>query len=79
MRLSVKGLALALGVTWGAGVLFLGLAGAIGWGRALVEVLGSVYLGFAPTPVGSIIGTAWAFADGAVGGAVIAWVYNRLS
>jgi hypothetical protein len=78
MRLSVKGLGLALGVTWGAGVLMLGLIGAIGWGRAVVDVLGSLYLGFRPTLLGSVIGGAWAFVDGAIAGIVVAWLYNRL-
>jgi hypothetical protein len=78
MRLSVKGLGLALGVTWGAGVLMLGLIGAIGWGRAVVDVLGSLYLGFRPTLLGSVIGGAWAFVDGALAGVVVAWLYNRL-
>jgi hypothetical protein len=78
MRLSVRGLALAMGVTWGAGVLVLGLIGAVGWGRAMVDVLGSLYLGFRPTPLGSVIGGVWAFVDGAVGGAIVAWLYNRL-
>ena len=79
MRLNVKGLTLACGLVWGAGVLLLGLAGAAGWGRALVEVLGSLYIGFRPTVVGSVIGGIWALIDGAVGGAVVAWLYNRLS
>jgi hypothetical protein len=78
MRLSVKGLALALGVTWGAGVLVLGLMGAVGWGRAVVDVLGSLYLGFRPTLVGSVIGGVWAFVDGAIAGVIVAWLYNRL-
>jgi hypothetical protein len=78
MRLSVKGLGLALGVTWGAGVLMLGLIGAIGWGRAVVDVLGSLYLGFRPTLLGSVIGGAWAFVDGALAGVVVAWLHNRL-
>ena len=77
-RLSVKGLGLAVGVTWGIGVLILGLIGSIGWGRAVVDVLGSLYLGFRPTPVGSIIGGAWAFVDGALAGVVVAWLYNHL-
>lgn len=79
MRLSVKGLGFALGVTWGAGVLVLGLIGAIGWGRAVVDVLGSLYLGFRPTLLGSVIGGAWAFVDGALAGVVVAWLYNRLA
>jgi len=77
-RLSVRGLGLALGVTWGIGVLMLGLVGALGWGRAMVDVLGSLYLGFRPTLLGSVIGGAWAFLDGMLGGIVIAWLYNRL-
>jgi hypothetical protein len=77
-RLSVKGLGLALGVTWGAGVLILGLIGAVGWGRAVVDVLGSLYLGFRPTLLGSVIGGVWAFVDGTLAGVVIAWLYNRL-
>ena len=75
--LSMKGLALALGLTWGAGILLLGLAGSLGWGRPLVEVLGSGYLGYGPSLGGSLIGALWAFVDGAVGGILIAWLYNR--
>jgi hypothetical protein len=78
MRLSVRGLGLAMGVTWGAGVLLLGLLGAIGWGRAVVEVLGSLYLGYRPTPLGSIVGGVWAFVDGGLAGVIVAWLYNRL-
>jgi len=79
MQLSIKGLALALGLAWGGGVALLGLAASLGWGRALVEVLGSVYVGFGPSPLGSAIGGLWAFVDGALGGIVIAWLYNRFS
>lgn len=75
--LSVKGLGIALGVSWGAGVFLLGLAGSLGWGRPVVDVLGSVYLGFRPSLTGSLIGGLWAFFDGALGGIVIAWLYNR--
>jgi len=56
----------------------LGLIGVIGWGRAVVDVLGSLYLGFRPTLLGSVIGGAWAFVDGALAGVVVAWLYNRL-
>jgi hypothetical protein len=78
MDLSIKGLALAFGVTWGGGMLLLGLVAALGWGRPAVELIGSVYLGFTPTVPGSVIGGVWGFVDGAVGGLVIAWLYNRL-
>lgn len=77
-QLSVRGLGLALGVTWGLGVLMLGVLAAVGWGRPVVDVLGSVYLGYRPTPLGTVIGGAWAFVDGAAAGAIVAWLYNRL-
>lgn len=77
VRLSVKGLALALGLTWAAGVFVLGLVGAVGWGRELIDVLGSVYLGFRPTPIGILVGAVWAFVDGTLAGVVVAWLYNR--
>jgi hypothetical protein len=75
--LSIKGLGLSLGLTWGVGVIFIGLAGSVGWGRPVVDLLGSFYLGFGPSIGGSLIGGVWAFIDGAVGGIVIAWLYNR--
>lgn len=76
-RLSIKGLGLALGVMWGAGVFFLGLMGTFGWGTPIVELLGSGYIGYGPSLGGSVIGGIWAFVDGAVGGIVLAWLYNR--
>ncbi|MFQ5904151.1 MAG: hypothetical protein ACE5JO_10715 [Candidatus Binatia bacterium] len=61
----------------GRGIFLLGLAGSVGWGVALVEVMGSAYLGFQPNLTGSLIGGIWAFVDGAIGGIAIAWLYNR--
>jgi hypothetical protein len=79
MKLDVMRLGLAIGIVWGAGVLLLGLMAAVwGWGATLVQVFGSLYLGFAPTFAGSLLGAAWGFADGFIGGALIAWLYNIL-
>jgi len=75
-----KALALAFGATWGGGVFLLGLMAALlDWGTPMVKVIGSVYLGYGPTPVGSLIGLVWAVIDGAVGGFVLAWVYNHFA
>jgi hypothetical protein len=76
-RLSIKGLGLALGVMWGAGVFLLGVMGTFGWGTPIVELLGSGYIGYGPSLGGSVIGGIWAFVDGAIGGIVLAWLYNR--
>ncbi len=78
MTLSVKGLALGLGVTWGLGVLLLGWAGWLGYGTGFTG-LSSIYLGYDATFLGGIIGALWGFVDGAIGGALIAWVYNKTS
>lgn len=78
-KLNVKALALALGVTWSLFVLCIGWAAGLGWGTRLVEVMSSVYIGYAPCFVGGIIGALWGFFDGAVGGLIIALVYNAVA
>jgi len=77
-KLNVKALAIALGVSWGLGMLFVGWASMFGWGTKLVEIMSSVYIGFAPSFIGAVIGAIWGFFDGAIGGAVIALVYNAV-
>lgn len=47
--------------------------------RRFVNALGSFYLGYAPTAVGAIIGGIYALVDGAIGGYVVAYVYNWAS
>jgi len=70
-------LGLAFGTTWALGVFFLGLmAWLVGWGTALVDAISSVYVGFAATGLGSVIGLFWGFVDGFIGGAIFAFVYN---
>jgi len=38
-----------------------------------------VYRGYNISPLGSSIGLPWAFADGAIGGAIFAWLYNCIA
>ncbi len=77
-KLSVKALAIGLGVSWGAYVFLLGLMALFGLGTKVVEILASVYIGYSPTFIGSIIGAVWGFIDGAIGGAIIALIYNAV-
>ena len=77
MKLNVKALALACGLSWGLGLFVLTwwlicLEGASG----STTPLGRVYLGYNISPLGSLIGLAWALVDGAIGGAVLGWLYN---
>jgi len=82
MKLNIKGLAIAAGITWAAVVLMVGLANLVwaGYGAAFLATVSSVYPGFEPGSLMQVfIGTGYGFVDGAIGGAVFAWVYNLFS
>jgi hypothetical protein len=77
MKLNVKAFALTCGIIWGAGLFLLtwwiiAFEGVTGD----VTLIGRLYKGYRISPLGSIIGLIWAFADGLIGGAVFAWLYN---
>ena len=84
MKLDVKTTAVTLALIWGLlGMFVTGLANLIwpGYGQALLYVMASLYPGYQGTPsVGQvIIGTLYGLLDGAVVGAVFAWLYNTCS
>jgi len=79
MRLNVRAFALACGLLWGVGLFLLT------WWIILLDgssssptFLGRVYRGYEMTPVGSLVGLLWGLFDGAIGGAILAWLYNAL-
>jgi hypothetical protein len=79
MRLNVNAFGLACGILWGLGLFFLT------WWVIAFEgvtyqptVIGLVYRGYSISPWGSVIGLIWAFFDGWIGGAILAWLYNVL-
>ena len=78
-KLSVPALGVGIGAMWGVSVLFCGLTAMFGWGAGIVAALSSLYVGYAASVPGALIGAVWAFADGFIGGAIIAWVYNRVA
>ena len=41
-------------------------------------MLSSLYIGYALSFVGAISGAVWAFVEGLIGGALFAWLYNKL-
>ena len=79
MTFNIKAMALTGGIVWAVANLIAGVSAMYGWGQAYVDVMGSVYLGFQATLLGSLIGAAWAFVDGLIGGAVFAWLYKKLA
>ncbi|HTV04309.1 MAG TPA: bacteriophage holin [Acidobacteriaceae bacterium] len=79
VKLSPNAAGLAVGILWCFCTFFCGITAIFGWGDAWVKVLASFYIGYAASFVGAIIGAIWAFADGYIAGAVVGWLYNRLT
>ena len=84
MKLDIKAMALTLALAWGAFGMFLtGLGNLIspGYGQAFLDVMASVYPGYTAEPNfgQAVIGGLYGALDGAVGGAVLAWLYNTLA
>lgn len=76
LKLSVLGLALALGVVWGLSVLLAGWFSITGWASQFVMGMSSMYVGYSSSFWGAIIGGIWGFIDGFIGGLVLAFFYN---
>ena len=83
MKLDRKALAYAAAALWGGSVLLVGLInlGSSTYGREFLEVLGSVYPGYTVdrTVQSVLIATGYALVDGAIGGWLLGWLYNRVA
>ncbi|HBD05087.1 TPA: membrane-associated protein [Candidatus Uhrbacteria bacterium] len=80
MAICIRSFALAGAIVWAVGALLLGLLSMrFGWGLAMVNTISSIYIGYAPTIAGSLIGALWAFADAYIACAIFAWIYNRFT
>jgi len=77
-KLHVLSFALSFGITFGIGIIFLGWIAMYGYGTKIVDILGSVYLGFDASWLGGLIGGGWAFLDAGIGAAVVAVIYNTI-
>ena len=82
MSLNIKALAIAGAVLIGACVLLVGIANLIfpSYGVGFLEMGAAVYPGYhGPSGFGSVIVvTIYGLLEGAVGGAILAWVYNAV-
>jgi len=80
LKLDPKAFGLSLGIVWSVCAFLLGvLSMCCDWGTGLVNAFSSLYIGYEATLTGSLIGAVWAFFDAAIGGIVIAWLYNKLA
>ena len=77
--LSPKSLALACGSTLALGAAFLALVAMVhgAYGKTVISIMSSVYLGYDATIPGLIIGGIWGFVDGAICGYILASLYNH--
>jgi hypothetical protein len=67
-KLDAKAFALSIGVLWGVGCLLMGLMAIVcPWAQPFVNFIGVMYVGYKATVVGSLVGAAWGFIDGAIG------------
>jgi len=83
MRFNVIALSAATALVWGMGILIVASANLVWppYGQAFLDLLASIYPGYHPAPtIGSIVsGTLYGVVDGAGGGALFGWLYNRLA
>ncbi|UCG88108.1 MAG: hypothetical protein JSW71_06075 [Gemmatimonadota bacterium] len=83
MDLNIKALAVVGAVLMGACLLLVGIANLIfpSYGVAFLDLMASLYPGYhGPDGFGSVIvGTLYAAVDGAVCGAILAWLYNLVA
>jgi hypothetical protein len=80
MRLSVKGLALAIGVLWGGGILLVGIVNLVSpsYGVTFLQMASSIYPGFHNSHhfLDVLVGTGYGLVDGGIGGAMLGLLYN---
>jgi len=72
-----RALGFALAVLWAGAVAVLGITSRIGWGDRWRDLLADVYVGYDESASGTVVGAAWAFADGFAGGYALGWLYNK--
>lgn len=77
-KIDIKAFSISIGATFSLGMFLLGIISMFGWGTALIEPISSLYIGYAPTILGSVIGAIWGFFDGAIGGLIFAYLYNSM-
>jgi hypothetical protein len=76
-RLSPIALGLALGVLWGMSIFLMGLIAYYStYGQPFVAAVSSLYVGYQPSILGSIIGGVIGLVDAFIGGVILAWLYN---
>ena len=78
--LSIRSVALTLGIVGGASMFLLAWwLIIIGNAEGPTTLLERMYIGYSFTPLGSVIGAVWGFVDFGIAGAIFAWLYNLIN
>lgn len=77
---NAKNLGLAAGILWGISMFILTIAAVLtGYGTEWLELMGSIYMGYTISWMGSIVGLIYGFLDGFIGLYIFGWLYNKLN
>jgi len=83
MKFNIGALSATIGLFWGGSILLVGVASLIwpGYGSAFLQLAASIYPGYKAdaTFAQVIIGTLYGLVDGAIGGAIFAWLHNCIA
>jgi hypothetical protein len=79
MQFNIKAYALTCAILWSFSIFIMTWWLIVMGSTGDMKLLGDFYRGFTLTPVGSVIGAVWAFFDALIGGAIFAWLYNKLT
>ena len=77
-RLCPWRIGLVLGLVWGIGLAAVALVAShtIYYGQPFIQAMDSVYMGYAPTTDGAMIGFLWGFVGFFLFGWLVGFIYN---
>jgi hypothetical protein len=82
MKLNARALAITCSLVWAGCVLLMAVLHGIwpAFGVTFLNLIASIYPGFHPGLLREVaVGTPYALLDGAVGGWLVGWLYNKVA
>jgi len=79
MQLRARAFGLATGIVVGLGIFFMTLISLWFGSGETIDALVVPFPGYGRSYLGALVGLLWGFIDGFIAGALLAWLYNRLS
>jgi hypothetical protein len=80
MKLSARGLGLAIGILWSVMLFVMTILSIYtGYAAGFLKMVASIYPWFGISWGGAFVGLVLGFIDGFIGGFVIAWIYNKVT